>query len=1356
MKAKPLAIIVFVLAALWTVSASRGEDEAGGDAVVARGPAKALQHEEEMVVPKKDNGEQLTGEVVFFTPGFHCDAVWLEDQRDYAVSLLGDVRQNLDICRFDPHYGVYLHELSYLKPYFDTYVWDRGFIKQLIRERRVGTGGSYNQPSETLIGPEGIVRNIIYGRLFHERILGDRPGVYTPWDVFGHCAQLSQILAKSRFIGCLWSKDIRGFPAVFEHQALDGTKLPMRRQAYGMGYDTLDSLVEALDLARQEVKSYGLTAEIKLDCNDFKPPCPQLAGHCAELLNRTPPIVVTGDGQRKFFERLDNDVMTKGIRLPVTARDMGYYHQGTGLSRVEFKIANRRGENLILNAEKFGAIASFLGARYPDKALDKAWRQLLFNQHHDAITGTPCDRAYLDLMAGYREAIELSADALHRSLRYISRFVNTAAPAPTPRSLPLFIFNPLNWERSDVVEAQVALPAGWKGFKLVDETGDDVVSEKVVGSSNRLRFIAQQVPSLGYRTYYLVEDRDSPPTPQTTAGSGIENDFLRIVVDPNKGGGITSLYDKEARRELIPAGEAPANELVALAENPSRNGPSWEIYTTGPKVFSRDFPAEVQTQIGPVTQRLVICGPFKDCTSHQEIILYSNLRRVDFITSLEGYKGERAADDLFVVTFPNNLQGVQPVFEERFGAVVRHQSKGYLDFQTQASRNFSGHGLATAYQWMDRSYSALIQFKDGDKVPEATVALGCVGLMIRNRPDVVELAQRLQTSLIRKGIFCTPFLDDNDRLRRRGLTGEGQTIPENPDDDLAFGTSFRIVLDVGGKNRYLPRIFKRLAASHRASLDDRLKRDGYAFMFCRDEGVPAGWPPLPVLLVTAADVSSLKLAIDKLTEELDATGVITLSPEANASGISPQVDNYGLAILNQGNVLNSVENDGTMVLCLMHTANWSAQRFPFQFIPEWKTHRFAYALYPHSGDWRTAQTYRRGFEFNNPLIPLVSEAHAGPLPSTHSFLQVEPQQVVVTAFKPHGNPSAGFEGADPTPANTFTLRLYEATGSPVNASIKFPARITECLRANLLEEPTGRAEFKGESCTIPLGPFSIETLVPSLTPPPLRGGFEPLGVEVEKIQPIHFRYWQHNAGEAPLGNSPISISLHGEVKTGIHIGQGGVTVNTIQLAIANDYVDKRVSGVAQILVPEDWEAVPRSVEYNLGPGEYLLKPILLGFRLDRYHKYNPNGVIKARLEHEGQVYQDVIEVGDAGRLEMTVKRTPRGAEAVITNPTRVEAEAVLTFITPLETWGEADAGAFNLSDCRPSTLLGVVSPSNHNWVQAVHLAPGESGKFRLTFEGKPPAPSDWWVMARLAHNGQVDYKYAPGMNAVPEEGGSAG
>ncbi len=31
----------------------------------------------------------------YVTLGFHSDVVWLEDQRDYAISLLSDLRQNI-------------------------------------------------------------------------------------------------------------------------------------------------------------------------------------------------------------------------------------------------------------------------------------------------------------------------------------------------------------------------------------------------------------------------------------------------------------------------------------------------------------------------------------------------------------------------------------------------------------------------------------------------------------------------------------------------------------------------------------------------------------------------------------------------------------------------------------------------------------------------------------------------------------------------------------------------------------------------------------------------------------------------------------------------------------------------------------------------------------------------------------------------------------------------------------------------------------------------------------------------------------------------------------------------------------
>lgn len=62
-------------------------------------------------------------------------------------------------------------------------------------------------------------------------------------------------------------------------------------------------------------------------------------------------------------------------------------------------------------------------------------------------------------------------------------------------------------------------------------------------------------------------------------------------------------------------------------------------------------------------------------------------------------------------------------------------------------------------------------------------------------------------------------------------------------------------------------------------------------------------------------------------------------------------------------------------------------------------HHFSYALYPHAGDWKQALTVRRGYEYNYKLQASQVGAHAGSLPSRHSFVTLGAQNVVLTAVK---------------------------------------------------------------------------------------------------------------------------------------------------------------------------------------------------------------------------------------------------------------------------------------------------------------------------------------------------------------------
>ncbi|MBD3176898.1 MAG: hypothetical protein GF320_17095, partial [Armatimonadia bacterium] len=783
----------------------------------------------------------------YLVPGFHSDVVWLEDQRDYAVALLGDMDQNLQICRADPAYGVFLHELTYMKPYLDIHPETRDELRRLIRQKRVGTGGSHSQPTEAVISGEGIVRNILYGRLFHEGQLGDKPRIYMPWDVFGHSAQLGQILRKTRFDACIWSKDIRGALAVFNHLALDGRPFLFKRMAYSFDAWEPQRFFDLIDAFYEEIESLGLSSDCRLDATDFKPPSSWFAGRCKALADGDHRIIVSGKGHEMWLDETLDDIKQDRARIPTTARDYEWHHQGTALSRIEFKIANRLAENTLISAEKLATFAWVLGADYPDRALDKAWRQVLYNQHHDGITGPCCDRAYLDLMLGYREALELSSEVLWRAGTALAEAVDTSSLMPGGRQL--VVFNTLNWSRAEPVKVRVDFEKPTRGFEVTGPNGKvpaqlvtDERSEDGLLLAAEILFQPEKVPGIGYATYEVAPKATEPPREESVPGTTIENEFYRVTADPSHGG-LVSIYDKKAKREVIDTDKGFGNELVALEEKPDRREPGWECYTTGPKRRGREYAARVTAYRGPVGQRLVVKGEMKDCGREQIVRLYDGVPRIDFETRLLDYQGEH---DLFVVTFPTTVEGAEPVFEERFGATVKRKSRGKLDYRFHQWRNYSDCGARRAHQWIDLSGSAWINFDDG-----CSVALGMTNIVTGHGEAAAKACGLLQQALVRCGVPVTPSYDDCDWPRRESLPVEDSLMPP-PDDfnrDLNLGTSFRIALREGGDNTYAERVLSQLDPADREAADAVLAQKGGGALLLLDRDVPSDWPPLPVLIV---------------------------------------------------------------------------------------------------------------------------------------------------------------------------------------------------------------------------------------------------------------------------------------------------------------------------------------------------------------------------------------------------------------------------------------------------------------------------------------------------------------------------
>ncbi len=128
-------------------------------------------------------------------------------------------------------------------------------------------------------------------------------------------------------------------------------------------------------------------------------------------------------------------------------------------------------------------------------------------------------------------------------------------------------------------------------------------------------------------------------------------------------------------------------------------------------------------------------------------------------------------------------------------------------------------------------------------------------------------------------------------------------------------------------------------------------------------------------------------------------------------------------------------------------------------------HHFHYALYPHAGTWKDAQTMRRGWEYNYPLTGVATTTHAGSLPAEHSFASVSPDNVVLTAVK---------KAED---ANGLIFRVYEWAGKSATAEFHVPSGATGATVTNLMETPEGSAlTVTGDVVKVPIHPYEILTI----------------------------------------------------------------------------------------------------------------------------------------------------------------------------------------------------------------------------------------------------------------------------------------
>src|SRR6185369_7805626 len=107
----------------------------------------------------------------------------------------------------------------------------------------------------------------------------------------------------------------------------------------------------------------------------------------------------------------------------------------------------------------------------------------------------------------YRAAQEIGSHELDRALSTIASAIDTSRTTGTP----VVVFNPLAWERTDLV--RLRLPGDGAGdWTVFDWRGREVPSQVVEAGryARELLFVASGVPSLGYATFALKPQKAKP------------------------------------------------------------------------------------------------------------------------------------------------------------------------------------------------------------------------------------------------------------------------------------------------------------------------------------------------------------------------------------------------------------------------------------------------------------------------------------------------------------------------------------------------------------------------------------------------------------------------------------------------------------------------------------------------------------------------------------------------------------------------------------------------------------------------------------------------------------------------------
>ncbi|HKS82293.1 MAG TPA: glycoside hydrolase family 38 C-terminal domain-containing protein [Candidatus Acidoferrales bacterium] len=659
---------------------------------------------------EKKAGPDLTRQPTLYVMGYaHLDTEWRWEYPQVINEYLANtLHQNFALFEKYPHYTFNFTGSNRYRFFKEYYPADFAKLKKYVAEGRWYPAGSSVEESDVNSpSAESIFRQVLYGNEFFRHEFGKASAEYMLPDCFGFPASLPSILAHSGIKGfstqkLTWGSSASGGPGISPENTPVGIPFnvgmwigpdghgviaALNPGSYGGNITTdlssdpewvnrvnLDGQVTGLftdyhyygtgDIGGSPEEASVKTLEAILDKGEASLPPARQRGesyrayrqrlaHSTEPevpVGRGPLHVIAGNADQMFLDITPSEAAH--LERYQGEMELTNHSAGSLSSEAYQKRWNRKNELLAGAAEEASVAAEWLGGRaYPQQRLTDAWTHLLGGQFHDIMAGTATPQSYNFAWNDDVVTMNQLASVLKSGAEAVASGMDTQAQGSA-----IVVFNPLNIDREDVVEANVKFPGGTpRGVRVIGPDGKDALAQLEPGENgtSKVLFLAA-VPSVGFAVYDVrpADTEASSNSSLQVTNSSLENERYRIKLDEN--GDVSSIFDKQVNRELLAAPVRLAFQTEAPHDWPAWNM-DWSDQQKPPRGYV-DGPVKVRVvENGPVRVAIQVERDAENSHFVQTIRLSAGKagNRVEFTNSIDWHTESAALMAVFPLTALN-------------------------------------------------------------------------------------------------------------------------------------------------------------------------------------------------------------------------------------------------------------------------------------------------------------------------------------------------------------------------------------------------------------------------------------------------------------------------------------------------------------------------------------------------------------------------------------------------------------------------------------------------------------------------------------------------------------------------------